>query len=149
MGFSLIELVLVISLLGILAFSVVTITFDTTTSHLTVAAKKIQSDILYARSLAMTRRGVTFGVAFTDATDTYVVYETSTATPVLSPVNRQPMNEDFAKFPGVTITGGNYTVEFNRKGAPSAGGGGSVQITNGTTTKTISVVANTGRVVIN
>lgn len=145
-GFTLLELVSVISLMGILAYSFVIKTFDYRKSNLTVAAKKIQSDLTYARSLALTKRGTAFGVEFTDSTDSYIVYESSTATPVRNPLTRKDMNEDFSDLTGITLTGGDYTVEFDRKGKPTLGGGGSIQVTDGASTKTIVVVTNTGRI---
>jgi hypothetical protein len=46
-------------------------------------------------------------------------------------------------YPGVTI-GADYTVEFDYLGAPD--GGGSVTLSGGGNSMTISVLANTGRV---
>lgn len=147
-GFSLLELVLVITLLGILGVAVGVIVFNSQQSHITVAAQKVKSDIQFAREYALTKRGTTYGVAFDDATDSYTVYVGTVATPVLNPNTQAPMIEDFAGFPGVSITGGDYTVEFDKFGKPTTGGGSSVQITDGSTTKTITVITNTGRVTI-
>lgn len=147
-GFTLIEVVLTIGLIGILGFSVAIITGGVTSGNLAVAAKKVQSDIQFARSLAMTNQGTTYGVAFTDSSDSYIVYETDVGSPVTNPLTKEAMNEDFSQFPGISITGGNFTVEFNRYGAPTTGGGGNVQLTDGSSTKSIEVTTNTGRVVV-
>lgn len=143
-----VELVLVLALLGLLAVGIVSLTFNFKRSHLQVAAQKVRSDIEYARSLAMTKRGTLFGVFFEDSTDQYTVYQATVTTPVADPLTKQNLVETFSKWSGVTITGGNYTVEFNSLGAPATGGGGSVQITDGTSAKTITVTAGTGYVTV-
>lgn len=145
-GFTTIELVLTIALLGVLALGITTMTMDYKRSYMEVAPQKARSDIEYARSLAMMKRGTTFGVFFDDTLDRYTVYEASVSSPVASPQTKQSLIETFSKWPGVTVTGGNYTVEFGQFGQPTTGGGGSVQLTDGSVTKTISVTANTGRV---
>lgn len=145
MGFTLIELVLVIALLGILAMAVVTFTPSPSLARLDSASKQVSSDIEYVRQSAMTRETV-HGIEFI-ANGNYTAYQTSTATPVLDPLTKQNMIVNFSSFySGVSIQN-NYTVEFDRFGKP-IGGGGSVTLTNGSTTKIISVQANTGRVSI-
>ncbi|EKD51485.1 MAG: hypothetical protein ACD_62C00244G0003 [uncultured bacterium] len=145
-GFTIIELVVVIAILGVLSVAAVTMTFDFKRSYVEVAAQKTRSDIEHARSLAMTKKGTIYGAFFNDATDTYTVYQTAIATPVEDPLTKQNLIENFSKWSGVSITGGDYTVEFNQLGAPTVGGGGGVQLTDGTNTKIISVTAVTGKV---
>lgn len=147
-GFTLIELVLVIGLIGVMAVAATVMVINWKRSEIEVVARKVQSDIEYARSLAMMKRGTTFGVFFNNSTDQYTVYEGGVGSPVPDPQTKQNLIEDFSRWPGVTITGGNYTVEFNQFGVPTTGGGGSVQVTDGTNTKTIAVDASTGRVSI-
>lgn len=144
-GFTLIELVMVIGILGVLAVSAITLVFDYKKSYVQVAGEKVRADIEYARGQAMMKKGTAFGVFFNASANTYTVYENSVATPTQDPQTKQNLIETFSKWPGVTITGGNYTVQFDSVGAPTVGGGGSVQITDGTTTKTISVLS-TGKV---
>jgi len=145
-GFTLIELVLTIALLGVMAVAVTVMVINPTRANAEVAAQKARSDIEHARSLAMMKKGTTFGVYFDDSADEYTVYETAVANPVPNPQTKQDLIEDFTKYSGVTITGGDYTVEFDSLGAPTVGGGGSVQITDGSNTYTISINASTGRV---
>lgn len=145
-AFTLVEFVLVLAVLGIVSIAAITISPSITPARLDAAARQVQSDIEYAKQNAMmttTDSGVDF-VADGD----YTVYETSTATPLASPLTKEDMVIKLAvKFPGISIQG-NYTVEFNQFGAPTVGGGGSVLLTDGTNTKTISVTANTGKVAI-
>ncbi len=147
-GFTLIELVVVIAITGILAVATTVVIYNYKQSYLPIAANKIKSDIEHARGLAMMRQGTTYGVYFNDATDTYTVYQGTVATPVADPQTKQNLIETFSKWPGLSITGGSYTVEFNQFGAPSTGGGGSVTITDGTNTRIISVTAGTGKVTV-
>ena len=145
-GFTLIELVLVIAITGILAVSVVTISIQHKSAYIDIASKKMRSDIEHARGLAMMKKGTTYGVFFNVAGNSYTVYQGTNATPVADPLTKANLVETFSKWSGVHLTGSNYTVEFNSVGAPSTGGGGSVQVTDGTTTKTLSVTAVTGKV---
>jgi len=144
-AFTLIELVLVIALLGILSAAAVVTVFNYKKSYIEVAKHKIVSDINLAQQMAMTKKGTTFGVFFDSTNNRYTVYEGTVATPIDDPLDKQDLIEDFARFPGVSIVA-NYTVEFNQYGAPTTGGGGNVQITDGTITRTITVTTETGRV---
>ncbi|MFH1874370.1 MAG: type II secretion system protein [Pseudomonadota bacterium] len=145
-GFTLLEFVLIIAIAGILSVAVISVIVDYKGANIEVAAQKARSDIELARSLAMTKRGTTFGVSFDDSSDEYVVYETNVASPIPDPQTKQNFLEDFSRWSGVTITNGDYVVEFNEFGEPTTGGGGEVRITNGTKTYRITVLANTGKV---
>lgn len=145
-GFTMIEIILVLVIVGILSVAVGTIVIRHERAYIEIAAQKVRADIEHARGFAMTKKGTTFGVSFDDANDRYTVYENGIATPVKDPQTKQDLIETFSRWKGVTITGGNYVVEFNSFGAPTTGGGGSVRITDGENTKTISVTAVTGKV---
>jgi len=145
-GFTLIELVLVIGLLGVLALAAVVISPDISPARLDAAAKQVQSDIEYAKQNAVLT-ATTHGAQFVSG-GAYTVYRSTTATPLASPLTKQSMVITLsAQYPGISISS-NYTVEFDRFGNPTTGGGGSVTITDGTTTKTIGVTSNTGRVTV-
>lgn len=145
-GFTLIELVLVIGLLGVLALAAIVISPGVAPARLDAASKQVQSDVEYAKQNAVLTT-TTHGVAFV-ASGSYTVYRSTTATPLLSPLTKQSMVITLsAQYPGVSISS-NYTVEFNRFGNPTTGGGGSVTLTDGTSTRTITVTANTGRVMM-
>ncbi len=147
-GFTLIELVAVIAITGVLSIGVVALLGDWGKSKLEAASVKVKSDIELARSLAMMRRGEVYGVFVDVAGNTYTVYQSTVSTPVPDPQTRQPLIETFSKWPGVTLDGSNYTVEFNRLGAPTIGGGGGFSLTDGSSSKSIAIDALTGRVTL-
>ena len=143
-GYTLIELVMVISLLGLVAIAVVTISPSPNTSRLQAAAREVQSTIEMAKNYAMTTR-TTHGVDFV-ASGALTVYQSTTATPIANPLDKQDWILTLSnRYPNISIQS-NYTVEFNSLGSPTTGGGGSVVLTDGTNTKTIAVTANTGKV---
>ncbi len=145
-GASIVEVVGVMALLGILGVAALVWVPSYNPTRLDAASKQVQSDIEYARQLAMTTN-VIHGVQFV-SNGAYTVYRSVVAAPVSSPLTHQDMVITLsAKYPAVTIQT-NYTVEFDSFGAPSAGGGGSVTITNPAGSKVIRVVDTTGSVVI-
>jgi prepilin-type N-terminal cleavage/methylation domain-containing protein len=140
-GFTLVELVLVVALLGILSLYTIP-RLVPSNAGLDAAARKIQSDIVYAQSLAMSR-GVPHGVNFT-AGGAYVVYQTSPATPIVDPLTRSPFSENLSRYGRSRVTAA-YRVEFNTLGRPTLGGGGGVTIENGGTVRSVQITAETGR----
>ena len=134
-GMTLIEVIVVMIIIGILAAIVLPkIDFGSTSSRASVdgAAYMIASDIRYAQECAMANR-VSKSVIFTSGSSVYTFNPTSN----LDPSGRLPS--------GVTI-GNNFTVTFNSLGEPTTGGAGSVSVSGGGQTKTISVVNYTGKV---
>lgn len=141
-----IELVLVIALLGVLSLATVVSSPDLGRARLDVAAKQVQSDIEFAKQNAMMTR-VRSGARFTQG-GSYTAYQNSVATPLENPLSKQSMVITLANtYPGILI-GSSYTVEFDRFGYPTTGGGGSVTLNDGTNTRTISVVRETGMVTL-
>ena len=91
--------------------------------------------------------GETSGIEFL-AGGAYTVYEGTTTTPLTDPLTKESMIVTLSSlYPNISIST-SYTVEFNTFGAPTTGGGGSVTITDGTTTKTVTVTTETGKVTI-
>jgi MSHA pilin protein MshC len=134
-GMTLIELLAVLVIIGILSAVVIPrLNLTVTTSRASVdgAAYMIASDIRYAQEFAMANR-VSKSVTFTSGSSVY----TFTPTSNLDPSGRLPS--------GVT-TSNNFTITFNSLGEPTTGGGGSVAVSNGIQTKTITVVNYTGKV---
>jgi MSHA pilin protein MshC len=134
-GFTLIEVVLIMVIVGILAVTVMPRIDFTLSTRASVdgAAYIVASDIRYAQEWAMANR-VSKTVTFATATPTVYTFSPSSS---LDPSGQLPS--------GVTITT-NYTVQFNSLGEPIAGGGGSVTVSAGGQTRTISVVNYTGKV---
>lgn len=143
-GFTAVEILLSISVLGILALAAVSLLPPVGNVILDAAAKQARSDIEYAQQNAMTT-GQTSGVSFVTS-GLYTVYQGTAVTPLKSPLTGSDLIITLGKsYPGVVISG-NYTVEFDGFGNPTTGGGGSVTLTSAGATKTITVTANTGRV---
>jgi prepilin-type N-terminal cleavage/methylation domain-containing protein len=132
---TLIEVIVVMIIIGIVAAIVLPkIDFGGTSSRASVdgAAYMIASDIRYAQEFAMANR-VSKSVTFNSGSTIYTFSPSSSF-------------DSSGQLPsGVTIST-NLTVTFNSLGEPIAGGGGSVTISGGGQTKTISVVNYTGKV---
>ncbi len=132
-GFSLIELVMVIVLLGIVMAAVVPKLRNPTDFSLEGSASMIVADIRNAQELAMAThddKNVVFtlnGASYTVETESDSVFRTV----------------DLPS--GVTITSADVTFTFNPLGEPTVGGGSSVTISSGVNSKTVTVGNYTGR----
>jgi prepilin-type N-terminal cleavage/methylation domain-containing protein len=146
-GFSLIEMVAMLAMLAVvLGVAILTMLPNLAQSHLLAAAKQVSSDIEFAK-LNATKTGVLSGVNFVNG-GTYTVYQSTTATPLKSPLTQQNLVVTLSSsFPSVSISQA-YIVEFDKMGKPTTGGGGTVTLSSGSNSKVISVSANTGKVTI-
>lgn len=145
-GFTAVEILLTIALLGILAFAMISLITPVGSVRLNAAAEQLRSDIQFAQQNAMTT-GQVSGVQLVNG-GSYTVYQGTTATPLINPLTGQSMVITLnTNYPN-TVISGNLTVEFDYMGKPTTGGGGSISLVNGSFTKTISVTQNTGRVTI-
>lgn len=144
-GFTLIELILILSFLGIMVFVYIESAGDMSEISLDAASRKCQQDIRYAQQLAQTT-GVPHGVVFY-AGGGYQVYRGSPGNPVTDPATRQAMIENFAKYPGVQVSS-NFQVQFDASGRPVMGGNQRATLMTGGAVRDIYIVDRTGAVVI-
>jgi type II secretory pathway pseudopilin PulG len=139
-GMTLVELTLMVIIIGVLSAVVIPKLGVTSLSVTSAggAAWMIASDIRYVQECAMANR-VSKRVVFTSGQSVYTFPPTVPSTTDLDPSGRLPS--------GVTISG-NFTITFNSLGEPTVGGGGSVTVSSGGQTKTITVSNYTGKVTI-
>ena len=126
-GFTMVEIIMVVVLIGILAVSVVPKFVDTSAISLQGGAAMVLADIRYTQELAMS----------THAPKTITFTTSDTFYTVVSQTMNLPSR--------VSISNG-ATFTFNSLGEPTTGGGSSVEIQAGSSTKTITVENYTGRV---
>ncbi|NWF91293.1 MAG: hypothetical protein HXY46_00110 [Syntrophaceae bacterium] len=140
-GFTLIELIFIMIIIGILAVMVVPRIDFTISGPVSVdgAAYIVASDIRYAQEYAMANR-VTKEINFTQSSSTY----TFTPSSGLDPSGQLPE--------GVRISSSTYTLRFNSVGEPIsipvADSYVDVTVSDGTTSKTIRIWNFTGKVEI-
>ncbi|MBU0504890.1 MAG: type II secretion system protein [bacterium] len=120
-GFTLLELILTISLMGILGVSVIPLITSTQAFGLDNATRKLESDIRFAQSMAMTK-GEAYG--FRNISDgkntTFEVYIVATGLPEKSPYSREPLQEDISdKFKGIFFKDNNHHITFDAQGNPT------------------------------
>lgn len=161
-GFTLIELVMVITILAIVSVSAGAALIDLGGAQSDGAARKLVSDIAYARRLAQNRSGI-YGITFNAVAETYTIHlyddVALTETAVTDPLTQAPMTVDFDDIPGLEGVdiqlpdfGGGATVRFMPRGTPmdadgtSLVGAGSVVLSRGGVSYTVSVQPNTGEV---
>jgi prepilin-type N-terminal cleavage/methylation domain-containing protein len=133
-GFTLVEIIMVIVLIGILAVSVVPKLWDTSSLSLEGAAAMVAADIRYTQELAMGSYAAK-KVEFTQNSNTYTLK------------NGEIVLKTVELPSGVTVSSPSITFTFNSLGEP-VGGGGSVTIQAGASPKTITVESDTGNVSI-
>ena len=148
-GFTLVELVIVIVVLGIISVYAAARSVSPAEATLPSQAQKMASNIRHAQTLAYT-----WGKNLTVTTDSssYSVYCTtsvaspcpaSTTTPITDPATNSSFNVSLQKD---VVLGGTATLVFNSLGQP--GGSASYTLTSGSTTEAISVAALTGNVTV-
>ena len=125
-GFTLVELIMVAVLISILAVSIVPKLVDTSAISLQGGAALVVADIRYTQELAMSSHA--------PKTITFTTNDTS-----------YTVNSQTVDLPSKVSISSGATFTFNSLGEPTAGGGSSVEIQAGSSTKTITVESYTGR----
>ncbi len=147
-GYTLVELVLCMLLLGIMGTAAIPKDPGLGPISLDAAAQKIKTDIRYAQNMATTT-GDSYGFRVTGNT-TYQIYNATTGGVAKSPTTNQNMNEDLSdNFRAVRFNQANYQITFDSAGKPSSGGGSLVTLQDGTNAnvvKQVSVTTTSGYV---
>lgn len=124
-GFTLIEAVITITLLGILAWVAYPKLTATTEIRLAAAAHRVAADLRYAQSRSIGTR-VVYGIRFEPGAGRYTVYAPAWSAAAVDPADRsKPLAIDFARrteYQGVTIAvaafGATPGVSFDYFGVP-------------------------------
>lgn len=157
-GFKLIELVLIITLMGILAALTFTV-FNVRTIPFKSAIEKLKHDIRHAQWEAMNRK-IRHGVIFDPNAETYSVYQISPDNIIPDPLNpsvdftvNYTTNKMFKNVGIVSVDiNGTARIEFDGRGIPYDGNGdilaeqGRITLTHDGNTTTVTIEPSTGRV---
>ncbi len=152
-GFTLIELVMVLVLIGIIVVMVIPKPGDLTATNAGAFSSKLQADMRYAQNLAMTRNQRA-RVTFRTSPNGYDV--TLGGNPASDPATGSPFSITLntGRYAGISISAigfsGSY-VEFNTLGVPFDSGGiltvsKSVTVSGGSVNRDITVQPQTGAV---
>ncbi len=149
-GFTLIELIIVLVVLGIISVYAVMKSEPSATLTLPSQARDMASDILHAQTLASTQ-GVSLRLAIcSGANGTYTVSNTSSAatacnqSAVTDPATGSPFSVSLKQ--GVVLGGSPTTLDISSLGQPSVAA--SYTLTSNGATETVAVAALTGQVTV-
>lgn len=150
-GFTLLELVLTVAVLGALMATAMPLYTQSDSFALTNAAKKLESDLQYAQSLASTTgEAHGFRNIDDDIASNYEIYNVDDDQAVSSPYDREPMQEDFAEdFAGTVFVTDDHEIEFDETGMPTiVSGDNTITISNedGSETTTLEITESTGMI---
>ncbi len=137
-GFTIIEVVAVLILVGIVSAVAISRIGDTSTYDLNSQVEVVKSHLRYAQSRAMAS-GSPWGVNFTTSTTYHLFEGTATATPILFLGESSPTVSLTAKNSNLTISSAPQVVTFDAYGSP-----GTTTITITTNGGNITVTRNTG-----
>ena len=122
-GFTLVELLIVVVIIGIAAMISIPIMSSGGNMQLSSAANMIVADLEYAKSIAITRQEE-FTVFFDSNNDSYEVQDANGVV-ILHPVSKRPYRIDFPTSQRMSLVGidvPSFTVTFDSLGSPSSGG---------------------------
>lgn len=151
-GFTLIEIIIVVVILAIAAMTAIPLMSSAGSVQIRSASNMIAADLEYARSMAISR-GQNYSVAFDDSTESYSIKDQSD-TVIPHPVKKGfPYTIDFqndSRLNKVDIAGVNFNstdiVTFDCLGSPD--NGGTISLDAGGPTATITVEPVTGYISI-
>jgi len=160
-GFSLVELIIVITIMAILAWVAYPKLTVTTEIKLDAAARRVAADLRYAQNRSIGTR-VVHGLLFDASAEKYTVFAPTPATAAVDPADRaKPLSVDFTRRPeyqGVTIVSATFGttpgVKFDYFGVPRDTAGvdiaatGRIVLTCGALADTVEVAPGTGKVTV-
>jgi prepilin-type N-terminal cleavage/methylation domain-containing protein len=159
-GFTIIELVVTLIIIGIIAVVIMTSAVPKGMVRLEAACQKMALDLRYIQQMAMAEQ-VRFGIAFDTSDESYFGYRVSTSTKAIDPQTRNNLEVEFdelKQFNDIEILSNNLNnaIEFDSRGAPYNGSGVklssqgivTLQTVNGSYSKTVRVEPETGKVSI-
>lgn len=123
-GFTVIELVMVIVIVGIVSALVFTSFGPVESIKASAAAYEVGAALRYAQQLAMSSHQ-NCGVVFDPTGNSYYIYKGSTATKATDPYNKEIFEIDFdtnSSFSGVDLVSTNFTsntIQFDSFGTPN------------------------------
>jgi len=165
-GFTLVELVIILVIVGILAAGALVGGSAKGPVRLEAACQKLAADLRYMQQMAMAEQ-VRFGISFDTSDESYFGYRVTTATKATDPHTQGDLEVEFdemREFNEIVITSTNFgdAVEFDSIGKPynssgvalSSEGIITLQLTTSggrlvrLQTKTVRIEPNTGKVSI-
>ncbi|MCX5687865.1 MAG: type II secretion system protein [Candidatus Omnitrophica bacterium] len=157
-GFTLIELVMLIVIIGIVALASMPKAITSQAVRLEAACQKIATDLRYTQEMALAQQ-VRFGISIDPVNEAYFVYRVNVGTVARDPQTRNNFNVSFVtlnEFKGIDIVSTSFSnkIEFDSVGAPYDGNGVilssqgviTLQAQAGTYSRTVRIEAKTGKV---
>ena len=153
-GFTLIEVLVVVAIIGIAGAVVVPQMLSSGRLQIQAASRMVIADLLYAQNDAIAHQ-TSRSVVYDTTTNSYKVTDATGTALAVSWKNDAAANyvinfSQDSRFNGVTLSspnfGGTSTIQFDALGTPSSGG--TVDLVAGSTTYRVTVGAFTGRVTV-
>ncbi|MBN1764296.1 MAG: type II secretion system protein [Sedimentisphaerales bacterium] len=158
-GFTLVEMLVVIVIIGIAATVVIPMIGDNSDMQLTSASRKLITDLLWAQTVSISTQQ-RYQVVFDTANETYEIQDQD-GTVINDPITKAPARMDYTVdnyLRSVEIATANFdghnSVWFDRMGAPYSGAiidntpltSGQIVLAGGEQTVTVNVEPVTGRI---